>query len=149
MREFVLGLGEEPLSTDIEFQFDVGPPLRIDPVGTKFLRRVAVLIPVGARELKLRFRRQMWLVRRMWIGTSRPVDSAMQWRTPIAVRGPATNALGLMATVDRQRLVLNPQQAIEVEFLPAEVRSDPAKMGYVLRMMGYYEFQHPAGIETR
>lgn len=141
MRGFFLEKGDEPSFTKIQIQFDGGPPIRIAPVGTKFLRRVAVCIPVGAKQLQLRFRDEMWLVRRMWIGTGRTVDSAIEWQTPVAVHGPTAGALDLISAVDGQRLTLEPQDEFEFGFRPPDRRAETARFGYVLRMTGYYEFQ--------
>jgi hypothetical protein len=147
MREFVFGGHRRPAATEIRIQFDEGTSVRINPVGTKFLRRVVVPVPADAGRLQLHARPEMWLVRRMWIGTGRPVDAAMRWATPGTVRGPPSTALRLISQTDQQRLRLEPMQEVEITFPVPISNSDPARLGYVLRMTGYYEFQRRPELE--
>ncbi len=140
MREFVFGKRPRPESTDMHIEFDGGTSVRIAPVGTKFLRRSVIPVPPGSDHLRLQVRPEMWLVRRMWIGTGRSVAAATDWQTPITAVGPVPTALTLISTPDHQRLVLEPQEEVEVGFLAPGANSKPARLGYILRITGYYDF---------
>jgi len=149
MREFIFGKRPGPASVDIRIRFAGGAAIRINPVGTKFLRRIVVPVPAGAGQITLRVHPEMWLVRRMWVGTGRSVDSAMRWQSPNTARGPLPDAATLISSVDQRRLVLEPMQQVELGFLSPGSNPEPTRLGYVLRITGYYEFQRRPGIRSR
>jgi len=148
MRQFVLRGGEEPKATEIELQFDGGSTIDIEPVGTKLLRRVVVPIPEGVQQLRVSLRPELWLVPRMWIGKGHEASSQTEWQSPTIAIGPVSNASSLISTVDEQRLSLAPMQEVELCF-PGRTRDALAgRVGYVVRMTGYYTFERQVGHES-
>jgi hypothetical protein len=130
MREWFLAGGQRVEAT-LTVRFDVGPAATVRPVGTKFLRRVVVPVPAGARRVSLDVPGSYWLVRRAWTGTGRCTEDDTVWC-------PATpDTAGLLAARDGQRLRLGPDEAVDLTF-PAP--QDGRRRGYVLRLVGYYEF---------
>src|SRR5262249_15558740 len=53
---------------NLTLRFGNGTNQELQPVGTKFLRRIVVPIPAKARVLQVRTPGNMWWVRRAWLG---------------------------------------------------------------------------------
>jgi len=149
MRESIFGKRQRPASAEMQIQFAGGASVGIDPIGTKFLRRIVVPVSADSKRFTLRVNPKMWLVRRMWIGTGRSVDSAIRWQSPITARGPVASALRLISKTDQRRLTLKPMQQVEVDFFSSKLNSESALLGFALRMTGYYEFQRRPEIGIR
>lgn len=120
--------------------FDSGPVVELAPVGTKFLRRLVVPVPQGARSVRLVWDADHWLVRRLWKGAARVPQACVTWRSPIGARGTLLQAASSLRHVDGDRVRLGPMQEVELLFGPAVRENRSTCVGYVLRVSGYYEF---------
>lgn len=140
MRGHLLGGGPEPAGTKLALHFDGGAGLALPPVGTKFLRRVVVPVPPGAHAVRVPAN-PFWTVRRLWVGVGRAAEA--RWYTPA---GSGTNT-DLLREADGRRLRLGPAEKTILTF-EVPKPAGPARLGFLLRMSGYYEFLGP-GAGTR
>jgi hypothetical protein len=136
MRDHLLTGAPEPAGLALALRFDDGPALALPPVGTKFLRRVVVPVPPQAHAVRVPAN-PFWTVRRLWAGTGRPADA--RWCSP-ADGGEVAN---LLRESDGRRLRLGPGEKAVLTFTVPEA-AGAARVGYLLRMSGYYEFLLPA-----
>ncbi len=146
MRRFLAGTGARPDAT-IRVSFDSGPERSVQPVGTKFYRRVAVQIPDGARRARVHLPIPLWFVHRAWLAAGRNAAGAVSWFSPVRARGPATDAAERLRHRDGMRLRLNPTEEVDLTFRLPAGRTESERMGYLLRLSGYYVFQGGGALE--
>jgi hypothetical protein len=137
MRAHLLEGAPAPLAS-LEAEFDDGSAQVVQPVGTKFLRRVVLTVPRQARGVRLRCAGPLWQVPRLWVG--RGAEVAAVWLTADSASGPDPDAASLLRKQDCQRLRLGPLEAVELSFAAPSVADGEKRRGYVLRMAGYYDF---------
>lgn len=109
-------------STDLVVDFGHVGTVEIPAVGTKFLRRVVVPIPAGARRAELGGEQSFWFVRRAWTGGQASIEDRSTWISP--KRGP-------------HEFELNPLESVDLEF-PIEMSE---RLGFALRLNGFYTFE--------
>jgi hypothetical protein len=147
MRKAVLTPGAPWPPAELALRFDDGAGQELQPVGTKFLRRVVVPVPPGARSLHVSAPCDLWLVRRAWLGQGRPAQG-VAWLSATEATGPE-DAAGLLRGRDGRRLVLAPIQEVDLSFVAPETDPENQAHRFVLRMWGYYELLPPADEGTR
>lgn len=136
MRQHLLDGAPAP-RTNLEVQFDEGLPVTVQPVGTKFLRRIVVPIPEGAQVARITLPGEMWWIHRVWVGTGRPADRDVTWHPPAESVGPQPDAAWQLCNCDGLRLRLETGQQADLVFpLPPGGQ----RWGYLLKMAGYYDF---------
>jgi hypothetical protein len=141
MRAAIRKGGEQLPDAELTLHFD-GNSTTINPVGTKFLRRVLIPLPAGTSHVDLACPAGMWWVRRAWLGQGHPA-SIVHWLSPTEATGPE-DALSLLHACDRARLQLTEREETQLTFtLPSTIKS-AQHLFYVLRMHGYYEFDREA-----
>ena len=145
MRDVFLRGHASPHGTSLAVHLGEARPVLVAPVGTKFLRRVAVHLPRAARRLALRTQGGYWSARRLWTGTSRAAEHAVVWRLPSRVMDRGAAALRLLRARDGQRFCLRPAEQAVLEFVPSGPPSPGQRTGHVLRACGYYEFIEGSG----
>jgi hypothetical protein len=118
--------------------FDDGGCQELLPVGTKFLRHIVVPVPPHARTLQISGPKDMWLVRRAWLGQGRLAQNVV-WLSATNASGHEVDVLGLLRDRDEPRLVLAPMQAVDLVFTAPAAISDNQHHRFVLRLCGYYE----------
>ena len=97
----------------------------IQPVGTKFLRRIVVAVPEQTTRVTLRAEGDFWYTRRMWFGTYGSYDNETVWQKP----------------VDAHPICLSPMEDAVLEFPSQDNGVGPTKrVGYALRIRGWYDF---------
>jgi hypothetical protein len=124
MRRVFLDGKPEDKKTTLTVSFQGGRSVEIKPVGTKFLRRVVVPLPRRTRSVTLRSPGDFWFTRRLWIGKEIKQKHPPMWRKP-------TNA---------QAIGLSPMESAVLKFSVRSDESSAKRMGYVLRIQGYYDF---------
>lgn len=140
MRRFVFGEDERPPQPSLSVAFDDGTRYEVPPVGTKFLRRIVVPAPAEARSLRVDAAKDLWLVRRIWVGVGRKVGGDVTWQSPLEQSEGDPASAGALVHRDGQRLRLERMQEVELSFAEPPAASGGGRRGYVLRMSGYYEF---------
>jgi hypothetical protein len=140
MRDFVSGKSKNTPEAAMEVQFDGRSKVQIPPVGTKFCRRIVLAVPEGSQSFHLEVSHELWLVRRVWIGRGRMINADVSWQTPGDATGPTAQIAALLSHQDGRRLCLEPMQEAQLCFHPPEQPSGDRRLGYVLRMSGYYDF---------
>jgi hypothetical protein len=139
MRESLLGKGSKIVSAGLRVRFDQGAAIEVEPVGSKFLRRIVLRIPGAAQTVYLSAPSDFWFIRRMWTGWHREVEREARWYSPSAARVRGREVTLVLSDVDRQRLRLDPGEEAEVAFTPG-AGAGRERLAFVLRMRGYYEF---------
>jgi hypothetical protein len=137
MREFVLRKTDRCPDAILRVQLD-GEARQVQPVGTKFLRRIVVPIEPRASMVRLKAKEGLWFIRRLWIGSGRSVEGSIRWQSPDHAGGPVGDAKQLLLCADGQRLRLDPNQEVELTFNPMPQDKD-SRTSFVLRMTGYYD----------
>jgi hypothetical protein len=140
MREALAQQAEPAVSTTLQVQIGDTATQELQPVGTKFLRRIALDVPPGNGGVRFRAPHDWWLLRRYWVGRTRRADDRVVWQAPSAVQGPTADARGLLLAVDQQRVCLKPSQEMELVFPGPGAPAPGTHWGYVVRMWGYYDF---------
>jgi hypothetical protein len=120
--------------------FNDGTAEFVEPVGTKFLRRIVVPRPAGATALRIRAPLGHWAVSRLWTGTKTGDEQRIAWQQAGRADGPHPDAAELLRQPDARRLQLSPMQSTELHFTSRAAAPGPGRPVYVLRMRGYYEF---------
>jgi hypothetical protein len=138
MRQVVFRPGNRWPPANLALGFDRGGNQQFAPLGTKFLRRVAVPIPREARTLHLSAPANMWSLRRAWLGQGQ-LAQGITWVSATDASGPEVDALRLLRDRDRHRLVLAPLQEVDLAFLAPRSAIEGQVQRFVLRMWGYYE----------
>jgi len=125
MKRFFLEGMQPNHRPDLTVEFGNGRTEVIQPVGTKFLRRVVVAMPKPSDHVTLRAEGGFWYTRRLWLGTCRPCDAQIVWQKPL----------------NSYSKRLSPMQQTELEF-PGRSHEVGAirRYGYALRLRGYYDF---------
>jgi hypothetical protein len=126
-------------SAELNLHFDDGTRQQLQPVGTKFLRRIVVAVPPSAQTVKIGAPGSMWLVRRAWLGQGRLAQD-VTWLSASQASGDEADALRLLRARDRHRLVLRPGQEVYLGFVAPLTGAEHSHHRFVLRMWGYYEF---------
>jgi hypothetical protein len=139
MREALRQGREKEVAAGLSVRFDQGTAIEVQPVGTKFLRRIAIRVPPRSRSVRLSAPADLWFIRRVWTGSGREVEKTIRWHSPTTVKGPVPDARRLLSHADKQYLRLAPGQEAEVMFSP-EPRTEVGRWGFALRMRGFYEF---------
>lgn len=101
----------------------------IAPIGTKFFRRVVVLLQADAREVRLSCPTGLWWVRRAWLGSG--ASAPMTWISPVHAK---------LESRDGQRLRLAQNQEVELAFPIKTDLRERSNLHFALRLTGYYEF---------
>ncbi len=111
--------------TALSVSFGQGPATEVQPVGTKFLRRVVIPLPETASRVTLQSEGGFWFVRRLWIGKQSPHQTPPQWQRP----GNANPAN------------LAPGEYVDLDF-PCRWSSvdSSRRTAFALRLRGHYEF---------
>lgn len=148
MRKAVFTPGAKWPPAGLALHFDSGSSQVLQPVGTKFLRRVVVPVPPEARTVQLTAPSRIWLVRRAWLGRGQ-VAQNVTWLSASEASGLEVDVLGFLRDHDEHRLVLAPLQEVDLSFMaPAEV-SGNLHHRFVLRLWGYYELLPSIGEHAR
>jgi hypothetical protein len=129
MRQVFLAGKREDRKTTLRVGLAGGGSVEIQPVGTKFLRRVVVPLPERTTSITLKAPGDFWFTRRLWIGKQADRKRAVIWRRP----------------VDAKAIRLSAMEDAVLEFPAGREREkrekDSAKrVGYALRIQGYYDF---------
>ncbi len=119
MRSVFLDGKKETAQTTLEVSFDGEKKVEVQPVGTKFLRRIVFAIPSATRKITLRAPNKFWHTRRLWLGQQNK-KPAIYWQSPTQ---PKPLRLNL-----NEHAVLN---------FPAPI---DGRFAFALRLRGYYEF---------
>jgi hypothetical protein len=144
MRKAVFRPGERWPTANLALNFDTGSSQELQPIGTKFLRRIVVPVPPMARTLRISAPGAMWHVRRAWLGLGQPAKG-VTWLSAIEASGAGDGALELLRDRDGRSLVLGPMREVDLGFPATGSVADNPAHRFVLRMWGYYEFLPSAG----
>lgn len=139
MRGFVSGKSKQRPEAAMLVQFDRRSGDQIEPVGTKFYRRIVLPVPDGAQSVRIEFSHSLWLVRRVWTGPGR-VAEEVSWQPPDGANGSAVKTAALLSRRDGRRVCLQPMQEAQLRFHPPDQPTGERRLAYVLRMSGYYDF---------
>lgn len=101
-------------------------------MGTKFLRRIVIVAPADANEVRIAVPAETWLVRRVWVGCGEH-PATVTWRTASAAF--ASYSKDVHAT----DWILQPGQSVDLEFQASQPLKPTVRQAYLLRMRGYYE----------
>jgi hypothetical protein len=143
MRKAVFTPGAQWPSANFCLAFDDGSRQELQPVGTKFLRRIVVPVPAEARTLRISAPGNMWFLRRAWLGHGQ-MAQGVTWLSATDTTGLKADALRLLRDRDEDRLVLTPMQEVDLGFMAPMTDPEKAHHRFVLRIWGYYEFLSPA-----
>jgi len=129
MRQVFLAGKREDRKTTLTVGLAGDESVEIQPVGTKFLRRVVVPLPERTGGITLKSPGDFWFTRRLWIGKQADRKCAVIWRRP----------------VDAKAIRLAPMEDAVLEFPAGREREKRGKnsakrVGYALRIQGYYDF---------
>jgi hypothetical protein len=148
MRKAVFTPGAAWPPAGLTLKFDNGVRQELQPVGTKFLRRMVVPVPPAARTLQISALDNMWFVRRTWLGQGQAARD-VAWLSATTVEGGEADALALLRDRDGHRLVLAPMQEVDLGFMAPETDAENPHHRFVLRISGYYEFLSPGRESSR
>jgi hypothetical protein len=148
MRKAVFSPGTSWPPAHLVLRFDDGSTQKLQPPGTKFLRRIVVPVPPEARTLQISAPGNLWLVRRAWLGQGHAAQG-VTWLSAIDASGLDADALGLLRDRDGQRLVLAPMQEVDLGFMAPRPTAENLPHRFVLRMWGYYDFLPSAREDPR
>jgi len=140
MRAYVLGHVDHAPAAALRVEFDTGEVREVKPVGTKFLRRIVIPVEPEARLVRLSAGEGFWFVHRLWVGVGKTVENTIRWESPVSAKGPTPEALTALMRADRERLRLDPSQEVELTFKPKELSDNGNRLGFLVRVTGYYEF---------
>ena len=125
MRRLFLEGKKEVLKTTLTLDFGWNRLVEIQPVGTKFLRRIVVAVPERTTGVTLRAEGDFWYTRRLWLGTDGSYEHVTAWQEPM----------------DARPISLLPMEDTVLAFHGHRDTEDSTKrMGYALRIRGYYDF---------
>jgi hypothetical protein len=140
MRGYVLGHVDHAPAAALRLEFDTGEVREVNPIGTKFLRRIVIPVEPKARSVQLSAAEGYWFVHRLWVGVGKTVENTIRWESPVSAKGPTPEALTALMRADRERLRLDPSQEVELTFKPKELSDNGNRLGFLLQVTGYYEF---------
>jgi hypothetical protein len=143
MRQVVFESAAAWPRASLELEFDEGGIQELLPVGTKFFRRMVIPVPPNARALEIRAPRDMWLIRRAWLGQGQ-VARDVAWLSPVDASGHEADAPGRKREDGAPRFVLAPTEEVELDFLLPRAVSDKRDYRFVLNLSGYYELIPPS-----
>lgn len=125
MRRLFLEGKKEDRKTTLTIDFGHSRSTEIQPVGTKFLRRIVVAVPEQTTRVKLHAEGDFWYTRRLWLGTRSSYEHKIVWQKPVGA----------------QTISLAPMEDAVLEFqCQKEEGGSTKRMGYALRIRGYYDF---------
>ncbi len=142
MRTAFIEHAGEPRQAALTVLFDRSNAAHVQPVGTKFLRRVVIPVPRETRTVTLTMQGDLWSVRRLWIGARRQPRQPPLWRGPSGPLAPPE-----LKELDGQRLCLGPNDEVVLEFAASQPPAPEQRVGHVLRVWGYYVFAATPGRE--
>ncbi len=142
MRAAFLEHAGEPRQAALTVLFDQSNAAHVQPVGTKFLRRVVIPVPRKTRTVTLTMQGDLWSVRRLWVGARRQPRQPPLWRGPSGPLAPPE-----LKELDGQRLCLGPNDEVVLEFAASQPPAPEQRVGHVLRVWGYYVFAAAPGRE--
>jgi hypothetical protein len=148
MREAVFRQGAPWPPASLALDFDDRICRELQPVGTKFLRRIVVPVPPDVCTLRIGALASMWLVRRAWLGQGQVAQDAA-WLFATEASSLKVDALRLLRYRDEDHLVLAPMQEVDLRFMAPETGSEKRDRRFILRMWGYYELLPMAGPASR
>ena len=67
-------------------------------------------------------------------------NADVSWQPPDGATGPAAQTATLLSHRDGRRVRLEPMQETQLRFHPPEQPSGDGRLGFVLRVSGYYDF---------
>ena len=120
--------------TGLVIDFDQGESILIDPVGTKFLRRIIVPVPSEAGRVTFRAEGEFWYMRRAWLGRAKEPANHFVESRPL---GDVPSSLG-------------PMESADLEFIPGNIPIQSGeKLAHVMRLEGYYEFLMKSAMDSQ
>lgn len=125
MREHYLDGKPEPELLNLTLNFGTSTPISIEPVGTKFLKRVLVFVPPNSSSIQIANPLKYWDVRRVWGGVPADKQPDIQWISPR----------------NRESLILPPNTARTYIF--DNLSDSSSNVSFAIRARGYYEFLFP------
>ena len=140
MRDSVLSGSKKSGCPSMIVHCDDGTDFAVEPVGTKFLRRVVVPVPNTAKSVQIEASSGLWFMRRCWVGVSRSSEASVRWKSLSQAKGPNHNVKAHLLAVDEKRLRLEPGEKANLCFAKDQAETQNARSGYLLRMRGYYDF---------
>lgn len=139
MRDAILR-GAERQPSSLRVDLGGGETRLVEPVGTKFLRRVVLPVPEGCRSVRIQAPGGFWRVNRVFLGRGRIVDHETVWTTGMLPETPNSAESRRLAPIDYRRLRLDPNDEVVLDFKEERQAKRDEVLRYVLRMTGYYEF---------